>query len=612
MTRRSPRNLPNAVPAEPISFLRELARSEPDQPAVMTPNAGQLSYERLFGILSTWSSAFRDMGLRNGDRVAAILPDGAIAAQVMLALADVVACCPLDPMLTEEEYARRIELVRPAALVVVQGTSARARAASARTGVPVIDVVVGSPATGSDIRPLPPDGPLARWPETVTLPPGLLLATSGTTGAAKLAVLPWPVMFAAAGATVQAYRLTAADRRLNIMPLFHVQGLVGSVLASLVSGGSVVCAPGFDPAAVSRRWLTDDVTWFSATPAMHQQILDAAAPEWCPPSRLRFVRCGSAGLPTALRERLERRYRVPVIESYGMTEAHQIASTPLPPRTAAGMVPTGSAVAIEVRPGMISTDPGRPGPVLVRGDNVVSQYIPPDPSAFTDGWFRTGDLGELAADGSLRLTGRLRELIIRGGENIAPREIEETLLAHAGVREACVVGIPDPVLGERVAAAVTLADAAATDQVALRSFAAGRLAPHKVPEFVAVFSEMPVTGPGKVARREVARRLSVYRRRDNDVPGVADQSGEAGPDDTRTVLLGIWRQILRISTLGPEDDFFASGGDSLAATVLLGMVKDRYGVTLTPLQLFDETPTVAAMAARLDSQAPAPASAVMR
>jgi acyl-CoA synthetase (AMP-forming)/AMP-acid ligase II/acyl carrier protein len=447
-------------------------------------------------------------------------------------------------------------------------------------------------------------GTVAAPVGTEALPPGLLLATSGTTGTAKLAVIPWPVMYAGALASVRAYGLTARDRRLNIMPQFHIQGLVGSVLASLACGGSVTCAPAFTPAEVTRSWL-DGVTWFSASPAMHQQILDAADPRWRPGDALRFVRSGSAGLPVQLRERLEAVYRVPVVESYGMTEAHQIASSPLPPHTAVGLVATGSEVAIEVGPGQVTTEPGRRGQILVRGDNVVSRYIPDDPTAFAGGWFRTGDQGELAADGSIRLTGRLRELIIRGGENITPLEVEEVLRAYPGVRDACVAGIPDPVLGERVAAAVVMTGSDPAGTAALRSFAARRLAPFKVPEIILSYRELPVTGSGKVARAEIARQLAEASLAGNGSAGNGTAQAQAGalPGGTPGAVLALWRQALGDDTVGPADDFYAAGGDSLAVTTMLAAVAERFGVEISPLEMFDAAPTAEAMASYIQARA---------
>jgi acyl-CoA synthetase (AMP-forming)/AMP-acid ligase II/acyl carrier protein len=580
----------------PIQLAEAMRETGAGSSAIVSPGGPVISYYELAARLNRLTHSLRVAGLAPGDRVVTVLPEGAATAQLILALTGLVACCPLNPMLTEQEYARGIALVRPRAVLVREERSPRARSAAQAAGVAIIEV--GGDDTEPKIGEI--SGPLRAPDAAAPLPPGLLLATSGTTGTAKLARIPWATMQAGAQASARAYRLTAHDRRLNIMPLFHIQGVVGSVLASLVSGGSVSCAPSFSPADVTRSWL-DEVTWFSATPAMHQQIMDAADPSWRPAPSLRFVRCGSAGLPSALRTRLEDFYGVPVVESYGMTEAHQIASSPLPPDTALGMVAAVSRIAVEVSPGVIATEPGHSGQILVHGDNVIPGYLDTDQGAddadsFVDGWFRTGDQGELLADGSLKITGRIRELIIRGGENIVPLEVEEVLRSHPAVRDACVCGFPDPALGERVAAAVTLTRAGAADTGVLRAFAAGKLAPFKVPEVVVEYSAFPVTGSGKVARAQIARQLAATAAQQR--PRAADDG--TGAEAVRDVMLAMWRQVLRDDAIGPDDDFYVAGGDSLGSVTLLAAVAERFGVEISPLTMFDEASTAARMAAYID------------
>jgi oxalate---CoA ligase len=592
--------------SSPGELIHLMCASLAARPAVLAPGGDTATYAELAARLDELTRSLSSAGLVPGDRVMTVLPEGAATAQVLLALTGLATCCPVDPMLTEEEYRSRIELVRPVAMAVARGRSPRARAAAEAAGIGLIEID-GSVTVPQVSRITEGRG---RGTGQEPLPAGLLLATSGTTGTAKFALIPWPTMLAAARASAKAYCLTPDDRRLNIMPLFHIQGIVGSVLASLVAGGSVSCAASFSPAEVTGSWLEDGVTWFSASPGMHQQIMDAARPSWRPPPLLRFVRCGSAELTARLRQALERFYGVPVVESYGMTEAHQIASTPLSPGSAAGLVPTGCEVAIEAEPGSVTTQPGRRGQVVVRGDNVIPRYHPDDPGAFCGSWFRTGDQGELLADGSLRLTGRIRELIVRGGENIAPREVEDVLRAHPLVRQACVVGVPDPVLGERVCAAVVLAQPGGADHDALRSFARERLAPFKVPEVIVEYGELPATGSGKVARAAVAGQLAAVVPPRVAGAATAISSGNSGA--AADALLIMWRQVLRTESLGPDDDFFAAGGDSLASTTLLAAVAERFSVEISPLTMFDEMPTVATMAAYISRQAATVSATVTR
>ena len=436
------------VPDSPLALVRAHAARGADAVALLEPGGRTLTYRRLGEEVSCLADALRELGVRGRDRVVTVLPDGLDASVFFLAAATAAVATPLNPAYSENELENAFAVIAPALLVLSPGTSAAARAVAARRGVPVAEL--RRDGDGDSYALALCSGSLGRHVPGPEAGECLLLQTSGTTGEGKLVPLTWPVMLAGARASGRAYDLGAADRRLNIMPLFHVQGLVGGLLASLACGSSVVCAATARPADVL-RWLdASGVTWFSASPAMHQRIVEQAPEGWCPPAALRFVRSGSAALPPALRERLETFYQRPVVESYGMTEAHQIASTPLV-AGATAMVPTGSEVGF-LAGGEIARQAGVRGEIVVRGGNVVSRYVHPGQAtteSFTDGWFRTGDEGELTADGALRITGRIKDLIIRGGEKVAPLEVENALVRHPAVRRAAVCGVPIPTSANR-------------------------------------------------------------------------------------------------------------------------------------------------------------------
>jgi acyl-CoA synthetase (AMP-forming)/AMP-acid ligase II len=301
------------------------------------------------------------------------------------------------------------------------------------------------------------------------------------------------------------------------MPLFHIHGLMAATLASLAAGAQVSCTPGFN-ALRFFGWL-DEVrpTWYTAVPTMHQAILARAERnrEILARSRLRLIRSSSASLPPQVMAELEAAFGAPVIESYGMTEAaHQMASSPLPPRPRKpGLVgvAAGPEVAIMDEAGAL-LPAGTIGEVVIRGPNVTPGYESnPEANfrAFTHGWFRTGDQGVLDEDGYLRLTGRLKELINRGGEKIAPLEVDEILMDHPAVLQVVTFGMPHPMLGEEVAAAVVLRDGHAATERELRDFAAARLADFKVPRRVVVVPEIPKGATGKLQRIGLAARLGL-------------------------------------------------------------------------------------------------------
>jgi acyl-CoA synthetase (AMP-forming)/AMP-acid ligase II len=315
----------------------------------------------------------------------------------------------------------------------------------------------------------------------------------------------------------QTLQLGPEDVCLNIMPLFHIHGLMAATLASLAAGGQVSCTPGFN-ALKFFAWL-DEVrpSWYTAVPTMHQAILARAErnQDVVARTRLRFVRSSSASLPPQVMVELERVFRAPVIEAYGMTEAsHQMASNPLPPRQrkpgSVGLA-AGPEVAVMDEVGAL-LPPDVVGEVVIRGPNVTRGYeANPEANAkaFTNGWFRTGDQGVLDAEGYLRLTGRLKELINRGGEKISPLEVDEVLMDHPAVQQVVTFAMPHEKLGEEVAAAVVLRDGKSATERELRDFAAMRLADFKVPRRVVLLPEIPKGATGKLQRIGLAKKLGL-------------------------------------------------------------------------------------------------------
>ena len=346
-----------------------------------------------------------------------------------------------------------------------------------------------------------------------------MLHTSGTTSRPKIVPLSHANTCASARNISATLSLGPEDRCLNVMPLFHIHGLMAAVLASLSAGASVHCPSGFNALGFF-AWL-DAVrpTWYTAVPTMHQAILARAGRnrEIIGRSRLRLIRSSSASLPPQVMAELEEVFGVPVIESYGMTEAaHQMASNPLPPKPrkpgSVGLA-AGPEIAILGESGALQPQ-GTQGEVAIRGDNVTTGYeANPEANAgaFTDGWFRTGDLGFFDEDGYLTITGRLKEIINRGGEKISPREVDEVLTGHDAVAQAVTFAVPHDKLGEDVAAAVVLREGRSLTEKELRDFAAKRLAAFKVPRTVVFLDEIPKGATGKLQRIGLAEQLGLTK-----------------------------------------------------------------------------------------------------
>ena len=302
---------------------------------------------------------------------------------------------------------------------------------------------------------------------------------------------------------------------------------------------------------------------------------------------------------------LESAFDVPVIEAYGMTEAaHQIAINPLPPgRRKPGSVglATGPEVAIMDPVGRL-LPAGRTGEIVIRGTTVTRGYEDnpeANHSAFIEGWFRTGDEGSLDEDGYLHLTGRIKEIINRGGEKISPREVDEVLLDHPAVAQAVAFSIPDPQLGEEIAAAVVLRTGAAASEKQLQEFAAGRLADFKVPRRVLFVPEIPKGPTGKMQRIGLAQALGV----NSSLQPRPENKAAFKPATTQAELLlaGIWGAVLKMDQVGIEDRFIDLGGDSILAAQIIARVRSAVQVELS-LRDFFAMPNIAAMAQVIENK----------
>jgi acyl-CoA synthetase (AMP-forming)/AMP-acid ligase II len=495
----------------PTTIAELMQQGVHDHLALVVPNRASLSYARLRELTDEAAQALASYGVARGDRVPMVFPNGAEAILLFLAASMVATACPLNPAYKEDEFRYYLEDVGARFLIVPPGEGEAARRATPE-GATVIEARLDG-----DGRLHMDGGANGKRVDSIETSSaadiGLVLHTSGTTSRPKRVPLRHDNLAASVANIIATYELTADDVSLCIMPLFHVHGLVASALAAFGSGGTVVVPDRFSPLGFWPLMQVQRPTWFSASPTPHQLVL-ARQQEDRPAGseRLRFVRSCSAALSPALMALMEKRYGVPVLEAYGMTEAsHQMASNPLPPEARyPGSVGRGTGVDIAVfDDGGQPLPIGAPGEVVIRGPNVMRGYEN-NPKAnadgFYDGWFRTGDQGTLDDGGYLRLIGRLKELINRGGEKIAPREIDEVLESHPAVKEAVAFGVPHQTWGEEVAAAVVLA-APATEKELL-AYSRERLAEFKVPRRLHIVESIPRTPTGKVQRRFVAEQFT--------------------------------------------------------------------------------------------------------
>jgi len=474
----------------------------------MCPDDGaRVTHAQLRERAAAIAARLRAAGVERGGSVAIVLPNGPEIVEVLLGVAAAgAAAAPLNPAYTEPEYRFYLEDLAPQLLVVGAGAAPIARAAA--DGIPVVEVRAragAEPLLTRDGVELGADRDGADGgPEDVAL----LLHTSGTTSRPKQVPLLQRNLTSQARSIAAHYQLSADDVSYCAMPLFHVHGLVASTLAQLAAGGTVIVPRRFSPRRFWGQAEAHGVTWVSAGPTIHQMIIDQPG---AAPGTLRFTRSCSSALSPRLMRAAEARYGVPMIEAYGMTEGgHQMTSNPLPPAPRLeGSVGVSAGAEIRVVDAQgLDVPPGSAGEVAIRGPGVTPGYLNNEQAnaeAFFDGWFRTGDEGTLE-DGYLRLRGRLKEMIIRGGENISPHEIEAVLLSHPEVGEAVVFGVDDDKYGQTVAAAVVLTGSATQDE--LRAHARRSLAAFKVPDTIHVLPEIPKTPTGKVQRSRMPAHLA--------------------------------------------------------------------------------------------------------
>jgi acyl-CoA synthetase (AMP-forming)/AMP-acid ligase II len=494
-----------------------LARGADADVALAAPGRPDLTYAALRALAARTVPALNALGVGRDDAVAIVLPNGPEMAAAFVAMACGVTTAPLNPAYTADEFAFYLEDLAAKLLVVAEGSDSPVVAVARKLGVPIAELVVPAGAAAGEFTPRGAAGTAAKPGMAAADDVALVLHTSGTTSRPKIVPLTHRNVCASAGHIAKGLALTPADRCLQVMPLFHIHGLIAAVLSSLNAGASVVCTPGFNALTFFAQLAEFRPTWYTAVPTMHQAILGRAArnAEAIAGARLRFIRSSSASLPPQVMAELEATFGVPLIEAYGMTEAaHQMASNPLPPRPRyAGSVgiAAGPEVAIMDEQGAL-LPAGAVGEVVIRGPNVTPGYRnnpQANASAFTNGWFRTGDQGVLDEAGYLRLTGRLKEIINRGGEKISPREVDEVILDHPAVAQVVTFAVPHPKLGEDVAAAVVLKEGQALTERELQQFVGLRLADMKVPRKVLFVAEIPKGATGKLQRIGLAAKLGL-------------------------------------------------------------------------------------------------------
>ena len=586
--------LPNTI----FNLLKNQHSENPTSNAISAPGRIPLTYSRLFTFIDEIADRLNSFGFRPYDRIAVVVPNGPEMAVAFLAVSSCATSAPLNSGFRESEYKFYFSDLNAKALIVQFNIDSPAISAAQASNIPIIEL---TPKTEEEAGIFTLSWEKASQiverefaqPEDLAL----VLHTSGTTSRPKLVPLTQTNLCRSAQNIQVSLNLSRDDCCLNVMPLFHIHGLVGVLLSSVIVGAEIFCSPGFMDSKFF-EWLKDcKPTWYSAVPTMHQAILNFADAnsDIIQSTALRFIRSSSASLPPTVMQALENVFKVPVIEAYGMTEAsHQMASNPLPPRErkpgSVGLA-AGTEVAIMDKAGKL-LQPNNTGEIVIWGPNVMRGYEnnpEANKSAFTDVWFRTGDQGYLDSEGYLFITGRLKEIINRGGEKISPREVDEALMDHPDVEQAVTFAVPHPRLGEDVAAAVVLRGDVNLNERELRKLTFNRLADFKVPSQILIVDKIPKGPTGKLQRIGLADKLTSKLK-------VAYVPPRNPVED---IIARIWADVLSIDRISIYDNFFIMGGDSLMATRVVSRLRKIFNFELPIPTMFKE-PKLVNLAAVID------------
>lgn len=575
-------------------IILQTASLHPNSDAIAGISQPIMSFETLAKQILVTGESLADFGVQSADRLALLTPNGPIAASAFLALSSFVAVAPLNPNLTQDELRSQLQSLEANILVLAQGMPGWVNTIAAEIGIGIIGInptnVAGQFALSGQQVSHPHKLGLAKLMDKA-----LLLHTSGTTGKPKLIGLTHKNLTTSVQNIIETLDLTAKDRAINIMPLFHIHGLIAGLLSPIVSGGAVLCTTGLE-ADKFVGWATDfKASWYTGISTMHQAILAEikANPQSLTNCNFRFIRASSAALPIPVRAGLETAFNTSVVEAYGMTEAsHQMASqTPTGDRIAGSV---GSATGIQIA--ILDTngqriENGLKGEVAIRGDSVITGYVnnpTANAEAFVDGWMRTGDIGTLDADGTLFLVGRIKEIIKRGGFQISPHEIEDALLAQSGISQAAAFGISHDTLGQDLMAAIVVEKGYDIPEDTIRKNLASTLSDYKIPRRILTVDEIPKGSTGKLQRIHLGQLLATQ----------LETRFLAPANILETILCELCEEVIPNSVFGASDNFFMKGGDSLSAMALITKIEKTFGDTIETADLY-KAPSITQMAQKL-------------
>jgi long-chain acyl-CoA synthetase len=498
---------PRSIP----ELLKQRVISTPDKPFLFSEaDNRQFTYKEFEAAVMRTARLLASSGIRKGDVVSLLLPNSVEYVMAYFACWQLGALAgPINSLLKSQEIAYVISNSEAKALLI--NSEFLPVIESIRDQLPTVILFDNeAEATRAQIDIAVPDVALNADDEAI------IIYTSGTTGKPKGCLLTHCNVIANARQISSWLSFTQRDRLLTIMPLFHMNAVSVTTMSALYAGGATVVSPKF---SASRFWqIVSDyqITSFGSVATMLSMLLSTypdGVPAGLKSDQLRFAMCGSAPVPAEVLRRFEETFKCFVVEGYGLSES-TCRSTFNPPderrRPGSCGVPIGNEMRVVDEEDRDVAE-GELGEIVLRGDNVLKGYYKNDAAnatAFRNGWFHTGDIGYRDADGFYYIVDRKSDMIIRGGENIYPREIDEVLYQHPGVAAAAAVGVPDELYGEEVAAVIVLKPGASVSEQEVIDYCKARLADFKCPKTVRFVEDIPKGPTGKLLKRELAKMLS--------------------------------------------------------------------------------------------------------
>ena len=577
--------------------IKHWAQVKPTSPALKAPGAEDLSYAMLKQQLESSAEQLTELGYGADHRLALVLPQSILLASCLLTLGSTCAVFPVTASLTVPELVKAFKKADVSAVLVAAAGSDDARAAAAEAGVPVIelDTAGGNPSGCYTLSGAPALAPSSTpmQPDTTAF----LISTSGTTGTGKLVPITNRMFANVIAVKSEKVRITEHDVTLLTGPLNLISAISSTMFPVIYRGGCVVIDTPYDILKYMAHIEHYQPAWIDVSAPLLHAIYHhlAVHPADAAMKRMRFIRVGGAPFPAEMMRTLEESLGIPVIHAYGMTEGLSgFTSNPLPPgvrkHESVGQVVHGEIALFSDQGTQLQFT--EIGELAIRSPLIFKGYFNPEdniPSPFMDGWFLTGDIASVDSDGYITIVGRRKDMINSGGLKILPNEVEEVLMLHSDVADACVVPLSHPTLGEQVAAAVARRSEVlrVNDLVA---YLQTRLAAYKIPTIIHFVDQIPRNSYGKLQRQQVAEQLTI-------LSGVTNTAKNMSDLEAKVLLL--WQEVLGITDIAPDASFLPIGGDSITAVRLASRISETFGIHFAVLDVFDFS-TVLGQAAEID------------